>query len=168
MSHLLERYLGLGLSNIIVLDRTEREEPGGYNTDHTEETIIARKGKTFVRTTVHEAIKYFYNAGTRFHVTSETKITEKEYQQLAKGKSVIDTQEARLELEQKAERMAQRNELESQLNSLAPQCPQCRKRMVARSGKYGMFWGCASFPQCDATVRFSTSASKLYKELSSL
>lgn len=30
-------------------------------------------------------------------------------------------------------------------------CPHCGKQMVLRTGKYGKFWGCSSFPRCRHT-----------------
>jgi len=30
-------------------------------------------------------------------------------------------------------------------------CPECNGKMVSRKGQYGMFWGCAAFPQCKGT-----------------
>lgn len=30
-------------------------------------------------------------------------------------------------------------------------CPECNGEMVSRTGKYGVFWGCKSFPQCKGT-----------------
>lgn len=32
-----------------------------------------------------------------------------------------------------------------------PSCPDCRSEMVRRSGKYGDFWGCSTYPRCRGT-----------------
>jgi len=32
-----------------------------------------------------------------------------------------------------------------------PLCPKCNSAMIARSGKYGHFWGCPHFPSCKGT-----------------
>ena len=32
-----------------------------------------------------------------------------------------------------------------------PNCPECGAEMVERSGKYGQFWGCPTFPKCRGT-----------------
>jgi len=30
-------------------------------------------------------------------------------------------------------------------------CPKCGKAMAKRNGKFGEFWGCTGFPQCNGT-----------------
>jgi ssDNA-binding Zn-finger/Zn-ribbon topoisomerase 1 len=30
-------------------------------------------------------------------------------------------------------------------------CPNCNGKMISRKGQYGVFWGCASFPECKGT-----------------
>jgi len=30
-------------------------------------------------------------------------------------------------------------------------CPDCDGEMVSRTGKFGVFWGCKSFPKCKGT-----------------
>jgi ssDNA-binding Zn-finger/Zn-ribbon topoisomerase 1 len=30
-------------------------------------------------------------------------------------------------------------------------CPECDGEMVSRTGKYGTFWGCKSYPKCKGT-----------------
>jgi DNA topoisomerase-1 len=35
-------------------------------------------------------------------------------------------------------------------------CPQCGAELLLRSGKYGLFVGCSSYPQCDYTTKIST------------
>lgn len=32
-----------------------------------------------------------------------------------------------------------------------PNCPKCGSQMVERSGKYGRFWGCSTYPKCRGT-----------------
>lgn len=34
-----------------------------------------------------------------------------------------------------------------------PTCPSCDIKLVRRSGKYGEFWGCRSYPRCKVTIR---------------
>ncbi len=31
-------------------------------------------------------------------------------------------------------------------------CPECGATMVLRKGKFGYFWGCSAFPNCDKTL----------------
>lgn len=33
------------------------------------------------------------------------------------------------------------------------QCPECGKKMIVRSGRYGPFWGCTGFPKCTKTEK---------------
>lgn len=42
-------------------------------------------------------------------------------------------------------------------------CPECDGPMVSRSGKYGIFWGCKSYPKCSGT-RDSMGRSKAERE----
>lgn len=42
-------------------------------------------------------------------------------------------------------------------------CPNCGGEMISRSGKYGVFWGCKSFPNCKGT-RDSQGRSKADRE----
>ena len=30
-------------------------------------------------------------------------------------------------------------------------CPECNGKMVSRTGKFGVFWGCINFPNCKGT-----------------
>ena len=30
-------------------------------------------------------------------------------------------------------------------------CPKCYRNLVNRKGKYGLFWGCTGYPDCDYT-----------------
>ena len=34
---------------------------------------------------------------------------------------------------------------------VAPTCPRCGETMTKRSGKFGSFWGCADYPECQGT-----------------
>ncbi len=31
-------------------------------------------------------------------------------------------------------------------------CPECGMRMRIKEGRYGYFWGCEGYPQCDKTL----------------
>ena len=47
------------------------------------------------------------------------------------------------------------NDLKSQVDKVAPNmneekiCSKCGSKMVIRKGKYGLFWGCSNYPQCN-------------------
>jgi very-short-patch-repair endonuclease len=36
-------------------------------------------------------------------------------------------------------------------------CPSCKSRMIKRSGRYGMFYGCSRFPYCKGTRKVGTN-----------
>lgn len=40
---------------------------------------------------------------------------------------------------------------ERRVKMSTPSCPQCGREMLRRSGKYGEFWGCPSYPACRGT-----------------
>lgn len=42
-------------------------------------------------------------------------------------------------------------------------CPDCGGKMVSRTGKYGVFWGCVKFPECKGT-RDNQGRSKVDRE----
>lgn len=42
-------------------------------------------------------------------------------------------------------------------------CPECQGEMISRSGKFGVFWGCKSYPSCKGT-RDSQGRSKADRE----
>lgn len=42
-------------------------------------------------------------------------------------------------------------------------CPECGGEMISRKGKYGVFWGCRSYPKCNGT-RDSEGKSKYDRE----
>lgn len=42
-------------------------------------------------------------------------------------------------------------------------CPECSGEMISRNGKFGVFWGCKSYPKCRGT-RDSQGRSKADRE----
>lgn len=49
------------------------------------------------------------------------------------------------------ERLAQEQQTVPTLDSKTKICPRCGGIMIKRSGRYGEFWGCSSFPMCRYT-----------------
>ena len=37
------------------------------------------------------------------------------------------------------------------MNGEIPSCPRCGEAMQQRNGRFGMFWGCMSYPRCRGT-----------------
>lgn len=33
-------------------------------------------------------------------------------------------------------------------------CPQCKSKLIVKTGKYGKFWGCSNYPQCKYTHKY--------------
>jgi hypothetical protein len=166
MSHLLNDYLDHGLSDIVVIDHKEREELSGNQNEHTWETIVARQGDKFVRVSVHELQKFGWGVGRNFSIESREEISNEEYHGLAAGKEIIDTPAARKEIKDRHEAWLKREQLKDQLQEMAPKCPQCDGRMVDRDGRYGPFWGCGKYPDCDGTRRMSVEEKKIYNRWS--
>src|SRR6266581_9304146 len=140
MSQFLADYLDRGLSSIVVLDHEFKESASGH-TDSTRELVIARKGKHFVETTVHQHIRYLKDSGSST-TFSETKISYSEYSRRSCGKQVLDTPEAVDDFRRWQKKAKREQRSYSRFLKAAPNCPACKKRMTLRSGKYGSFWGC--------------------------
>lgn len=49
------------------------------------------------------------------------------------------------------------NTSSSQSSQTTPDCPKCHGPMVKRSGKYGDFYGCLTYPKCDGTAKLPKS-----------
>lgn len=48
-----------------------------------------------------------------------------------------------------------KNNIRQGNNYNGPLCPICGNRMVLRTGKYGMFYGCVNYPKCKGTRRIN-------------
>ena len=59
-------------------------------------------------------------------------------------------------IQQMAERLkpfteVSQQETQQHIENLQTKCPYCGSQLVLRSGKYGQFWGCSSYPKCRFT-----------------
>ncbi len=167
MSRFLRTYLQRGLSDIICLDHQWEEESGGWNDENISETIVARQGGIFVKVSASAHIHFGYGGSTRSSsdVGEPKRITPLEYERLAKGKEIMDTPEARAEIADEDRRAVRRVDLQAQMETLAPKCPDCGKKMVQRRSQHGPFWGCSVLPRCQGIARLSAEASKIAAEL---
>jgi len=162
MSDLLNEYLRMGLSDIIVLDHTWHEEAGGSQAEDTTETVVARKGEAFLRIKVLETVTFGWGAKRWFGVSSEEEITKKQYLTLALGKEKIDSTEAVKKIQDSASHLKRMDEFLERIEEMAPNCGECKSKLEAKSGKFGPFWGCPRFPKCRGTAKMASEAKKLY------
>jgi hypothetical protein len=153
----------MGLSDIVVIDHQWHEEAGGFQNETTEETTVARRGNEYFKIKVYLRAVFGWKPSTSFSVTSEEKIAADEYLGLTGGKEILDTAEARHEIEEQIETERIRDEAWDRLEGLAANCPKCKSNLTAKSGKYGPFWGCRKYPSCDGTSKMSPEAVKLFR-----
>ena len=173
MSEFLGHYLAAGLRDIVSIDYDSHEEQSGFQEENIRETIVARKGAGFIKVSMHLRKTYGPNGrGPEFNVSSEETITEQDYDQLRKGAEILDTPVA---LQQIADEDARQKQNRSQIEDLdqkiaatAPKCPKCGGGMKKKHGKYGYFWSCSEFPNCDGSAKFSALAATLQGELGKL
>jgi len=165
VSEFLEKYLEAGLSQIVVVEYTHSESASGH-TESTRETAVARKGKTFVKTFIHESLNFLKSGANEPPSVTQEKITAEEYRKLAKGKEIVDSPERLQRRKQDKARSRRGEKLYEAFYSTAPSCPNCDAGMTLRSGPRGPFWGCPHFPKCRGTANLSRETKELYKRWS--
>jgi hypothetical protein len=67
-----------GYRDIFAIAYDCREESGGYQTEHTYETVVARKDDAYYKVVGHETAAPF--RGRRFSIKSAQAITEEEFE----------------------------------------------------------------------------------------
>ena len=160
----LETYLEHGYTDIIVIDYDHSESASGH-VETTNETIVAKKGKKFVRAHLHEHLRFLGGPGNGISITRED-ITQREYLKLADGSDIADSPKALAQLHEQKDRFARQEKLRAGFIETAPPCPKCGGKMVDRKGPRGPFWGCRDFPKCKGTANFSDESRKRYKAYS--
>lgn len=162
-SEFLEEYVKRRFTDIFIIDYSHREDPGGYENEHTSETVVAKQDGEFVRVDVYLEIDFSPRGGRDLMVGTPIQISEEMYQHHAKGKLVVDTPEARQKVVANLEAERLRKEAEAQLRKIAPTCPIHQVLLLDKlnSKKGTRFWGCPRYPQCYYTQNFTTEHRRL-------
>lgn len=134
----------LGAKRIVEIEHERKESPSGR-----VETTVTRYVCRINTRPFELVIEWTVNYKTRqrnFRVASQRQLEEGEYYTLAKGRKFLDTQETLAKMkegEELSENLARR-----------PCCEKCGHKMVVRRSRFGSFWGCQRYPDCDGTRRF--------------
>lgn len=150
-------------SNIVRVDSKWSEESGGYQNEHFYETIACTQGERCYLVSAH--LKKKTMGGEDFEITGKKEISKEEYEQLlSEHNGIIDNQEYR-------EIYDSTLSINKQIEEADPICPKCGSVMTEREGKYGKFWGCTNYPECNGTRKDPESFRKkqeLWDKLSTL
>lgn len=161
-SEFLEYYLERGFSHIVVIDYEHQESASGH-TERTTETVVAKKGKKFIRATLHERLRFLGGPGPGKSVAEE-EIAEKEYNKLVSDREMVDSPDALADLERRKKHLAEASKRHAEFLRTAPNCPKCGGGMVSRKGPRGRFWGCSDYPRCTGTASFSAESKRRYRK----
>jgi hypothetical protein len=159
MSH-AEAFISLGFSGVVVISEDSREERSGNEDERTRQAVACRDeaGQTW-RLTITWEIRW--RRSMRHTIVEKLSISLAEYRRLAKAHGPrLDPSGLSKRL---AARAAARETAREKLSKLAPECPACRRPMVARSGEHGRFWGCTMYPKCKETQKMSVEAKRWRK-----
>src|SRR5438445_7053844 len=143
---ILAEFLLLGLAGIFLLDHNFAESDAGCGRQTRTETIVARKGDSFVKISASEHQTFGFGSKRRFGITSEAQITEAEYLEMSHGKTLVDTPEEIEKVNAHKTFLLRRSDAEDKLNSIKYDCPDCKGPMHWMSGKHGPFWSCNKYP----------------------
>lgn len=166
MDFFLEEYLRHGLSDIYEIDSDFKESEAGYGSHDYRKTVAARKGDLFVKVSAHEHAWFGFKGGRNLGITSDELITESQYQELIAGKERVDNPENVQAVKSHQESLRKRYEAEDKLNAIEHQCPKCKGKMHWKSGRFGPFWGCVDYPNCNGTLQMTADEKKFYKQYS--
>ena len=157
MSDYLRHYVDWALSDIIFVSTLEKELGNAYGRELTWETIVARKGKGYVKVVLRHSVSFSPGAGGHnIGMESETPITADEYRKEARGKQILDTAAAVDRLKQaegemevhyarQTELRAKRAPLQDKLDKLKPKCRKCDREMELKTKNGRQFWACRFF-----------------------
>jgi hypothetical protein len=168
VSGYLQKYLDLGLSEIVSIKYDSHEEQSGFQAEDTYEIVVARKGNSFVKVSLHDHKAFGPGQSGFISVDDPTPIQKEEYTSLSAGFARMDTPEALERIAESTRREGRRQKLEDQLSSLVPKCGKCGGPMIRRYSRHGYFWGCQGYPRCDGTAKFSSAVKKLQDAIESL
>lgn len=79
-SRFLSHFKEAGYCDIVAIDYDWHEESSGYQTEHTYETVVARKGNDYYKVVGHETARVFSRRS--FSIKSAQPITSDEYNDL--------------------------------------------------------------------------------------
>jgi hypothetical protein len=85
VAEFLAEYLSRSFTEIYVIDHEEREETGGFETQHTYQTVVAKSGDKYYEVGLHEQNRFGPRGGPRISVMS-TEISSETYEQRRTGK----------------------------------------------------------------------------------
>jgi hypothetical protein len=140
-------YLEKGFAGVVRLGSTWKEESGGYENEHTHETVAVRS-PTFA---VLHAYLYKRTKGRAdFSIERQEPITEVEYARYCQENGPVRDSP---EWHARRAEFDQINREISQLERETPSCPRCGASLEPKSGRYGDFWGCSAWPQCRHTQK---------------
>ena len=148
----MQQYVDWGLTDIIFVSSREREVESGYNLEITSETVVARKGQGFVEVVAQRRVSFAPRAGGGASIgkDSERPITAEEYRGAARGKQILDSPAARVQLQKandaidagyarEAELRGRRAPLYEKFEELTPKCPDCDRQMSLKEREGDVF-----------------------------
>lgn len=91
-----------------------------------------------VQAQLSTVVQRVYSAGTRDGIVSMRETLSEEVREMEDVDPYAD-----------AEQRLAKDAASRQSN--APLCPDCNSEMVVRDGKFGRFWGCVKFPDCNGS-----------------
>jgi ssDNA-binding Zn-finger/Zn-ribbon topoisomerase 1 len=148
MNTLMDEYLKIGLSEIICIESTETEKQDWHGTETSEQQIIAKQGLDFVRVSGFEKHTFGPRARHNASISQPQRITREEYEQLATGKTKLDSPEIRQEFLEREAGFEKARSVKDNLESEAPTCPTHGKQMHLARGPKEYFFGCIHHPKC--------------------
>lgn len=163
-SEFLAYYVGLGLTDIVVVDYEYHEQRSGLQVENTSETIVARREDRFVLLRVHEQVHPLRPRD--FSSGAEVQISAEEYARQAGGKLKADSELELQRLRDAQERLRIASDASARLKQSAPNCPRCGAKLSLRYARHGPFWGCERYPNCKGTSSFTHDQMKLHAVIS--
>jgi hypothetical protein len=88
LTDFIDDYRKMGLSDIYVLDQYEDIRRSGMEEEKRRQTVAAKKGSAFIKTSVSEFVT-FMPSGRTFSVTSNEQITSQQYRELISNKPAL-------------------------------------------------------------------------------
>lgn len=149
-------YQRKGVRGVVRISSHWMEESSGFQNEHINERITCKDNDKFYVIRAHRRIKTM--GGDDFDIIDKDEITEDEYNTYrVEHGGILDTKEYRIIFDQITK-------TEQKIENSYPSCPKCDAVMTEKTGRYGAFWGCSGFPNCDGTRKLGDESAKI-KEL---